>query len=149
MTILLLALLGTSHGLAAVPFFRKVRAGLMPATVDFATLSIILYYDTGMVAKWLFPQIVSDYFTPLTEAHDGILTLAVLILFAAPWLFRAGSALADQGDPHDSPGAMPSMSVLNLIMFYGHLCLPSAPLWPTGASSTPEVERGSGSSARG
>jgi hypothetical protein len=65
MTILLLALLGTSHLLATVPFWRKIKAGTMPATVDFATLSVILYFDVGILCKCLFPNIRSEYFTPL------------------------------------------------------------------------------------
>ena len=97
MTLLLLAVLAASHALASLPFWRKVRAGAMPGTADFATLSVILYYDLGIACRGLFPGIRSDYFAPLDEAPDGVVTLAVLILAAAPWILRAAAALARGG----------------------------------------------------
>ena len=124
MTIVLITLLGTSHALAAVPFWRKIRAGLMPATVDFAALSINAMMST---CRFLTPG-VRDYFTPLTEADDRILTLAVLILIVAPWLFHAGSALARGDESDESPGAMPSMKLSNLIIFYIICVAVSVPL---------------------
>jgi hypothetical protein len=118
MTIILLALLGTSHALASVPFLRKIRAGLMPATVDFATLSVILYYDVGLFCHFLVPDVKSDYFTPLVEGNDRIVTLGALILIAAPWLFHAGAALARGDERPDAETVLPSMSIVNLILFY-------------------------------
>jgi hypothetical protein len=122
MTILLIGLLGTSHLLATIPFWRKIKDGMMPGTVDFATVSIILYYDVGILCKSVFPNIRTDYFTPLTEADDRILTLAVLILTAAPWLFHAGAALAKGGQAHDTTTARTSMKASSAIAFYA-ICL--------------------------
>ncbi len=127
MTIILLALLGTSHALASVPFWRKIRAGLMPATVDFAALSVILYYDIGLFCRFLVPDVKSDYFTPLVESDDRTLTFAVLILIVAPWLFHAGAALARGDDFRESVTVMPSMSTANVILFYimcAAICVP-------------------------
>jgi hypothetical protein len=118
MTIALILLLGTSHLLATFPFWRKIQSGTMPGTVDFATLSIILYYDVGIVCKSVFPNVQTDYFPPLAEANDRILTLAVVILTAAPWLFHAGAALAKGGQSHDTEPARTSMKLSRLILFY-------------------------------
>jgi hypothetical protein len=122
MTILLIALLGTSHLLATVPFWRKIQAGTMPGTVDFASLSIILYYDVGIFCRSLFPNIRNDYFIPLVEADDSALTLAVLILTAAPWIWHAGAALAKGGRDHDTATAVTSMKLSRLLIFYA-ICL--------------------------
>jgi hypothetical protein len=142
MTIVLIGLLGTSHLLATVPFWRKIRAGTMPGTVDFATLSIILYYDLGIACKYMFPNIRSDYFTPLCEADDRILTLAVLILTAAPWLFHAGAALARGGQVQDTATARTSMKASNAILFYCIclcICGPLAYLGMQHARSSDEL----------
>jgi hypothetical protein len=142
MTILLLGLLGTSHLLATVPFWRKTQAGTMPGTVDFATLSILLYYDVGILCKYLFPNVQSDYFTPLSEAHDGTLTLAVLILMAAPWLLHAGAAFAKGGHAHDTTAARTSMGLSKLLIFYAicvAVCVPLAYMGLRNARSGDEV----------
>jgi hypothetical protein len=120
MIILLIALLGVSHALATVPFWKRIRAGTMPATVDFATLSIMLYYDVGILCKYQFPNIQSDYFPPLAEASDGVLTLAMLILAAAPWLFHAGAALVKGGQAQEPAAARvyTSLKISKLIAFY-------------------------------
>jgi hypothetical protein len=128
MTILLITLLGVSHSLATIPFWRKIKAGTMPGTVDFASLSLLLYYDVGIVCKYVFPNIRSDYFTPLADADDRILTLGALILFAAPWLFHAGAALATGGEPGDHAFVRTSLKVSRLIVFYGLCAAICAPL---------------------
>jgi hypothetical protein len=94
MTILLLGLLGTSHLLATVPFWRKIQAGTMPGTVDFATLSILLYYDVGILCKYLLPNL--DYL----RTHPKVdLVGARVIVFD-----NAGSALGkrDCAETHEA-----------------------------------------------
>jgi hypothetical protein len=90
----------------------------MPRTVDFATLSILLYYDVGIVCKALFPNVRSDYFPPLAEVNDRILTLAAVILTAAPWLFHAGTALAKRGHVDEMDIERTSLKISRLLIFY-------------------------------
>jgi hypothetical protein len=57
------------------------------------------------------------------------LTIAALILTAAPWLFHAGAALAKGGRVHDADITLTAMKPLKLIVFYlicAAICVPLA-----------------------
>jgi hypothetical protein len=83
-----------SHALAALPLCRRIRGGRLPSTADFAILSVLIYYDLGLVVELLGLPYHNDYVPSLLEAQEATLVMALGILLVAPWLFLAGSYLA-------------------------------------------------------
>jgi hypothetical protein len=84
-----------SHAFAFLPFWSSVRKGKLPNTAHFATLSIMLYYDLGLVLEVLGYPYRSAYFSSLFGARDDTYLVAMILLAVAPWLFHAGSLLVN------------------------------------------------------
>lgn len=85
------------HVLAARPFYSSLQHGKLPNTVDFATISVILYYDLGITFELFgFANEKDKFFTPFLHAQDNILAQAWVLLLLAPWLFRLGSIFTNK-----------------------------------------------------
>ena len=80
-----------SHILAAYPFALNLQKGKMPNTAHFAVISIILYYDFGLLIETLGWSVGNSYFIPFFDASPWIVVTAVSLLVLAPWLFLLGS----------------------------------------------------------
>lgn len=88
-----------SHILAVHPFISSLQQGKLPNTVDFAVVSVILYYDFGIIFELLgfANEQVDEFFSPFLYAQDNVLVQAYFLLLLAPWLFRLGSVFTNAG----------------------------------------------------
>ena len=93
MTTVVLCIVLLSHALAALPFLSSIRRGKIPNTADFATISVIFYYDLGMILEALGSPYVSVYFNSIMDANQNTFLFSLLFIGLAPWLFHAGWAL--------------------------------------------------------
>jgi hypothetical protein len=132
-----------SHALASLPFWHSIRLGKIPNTADFAVISLILYYDVGLVLEVLGYPYESLYFTSLFAADDATFLLATGLLVLAPWLFHAGSWVTNSSGvrrPQDpTSGLDPKkrslfyfivLAVSVLLALYSVVqLLPGEPLW--------------------
>ncbi|MEL6495005.1 MAG: hypothetical protein AAFQ41_07755, partial [Cyanobacteria bacterium J06623_7] len=82
-----------SHLLAAYPFYYALRHQLMPKVVHFACVSVVIFYDVGLVAELFDYKIYDRYFTPFFAADHAVQFKTLIVLLLAPWLFRLGSAM--------------------------------------------------------
>jgi hypothetical protein len=91
--ILALIALTASHGLASVSFFRTMRAGRLPSSIDFTTLSFFLYFDFGVAMEAAGLPYDSPYFPNFFQTSETTQLIALTVLIAAPWLLRLGALL--------------------------------------------------------
>ncbi|MDQ6740621.1 MAG: hypothetical protein M3021_09735 [Actinomycetota bacterium] len=96
MHIALLLVILLSHLTASYGFWRGIPRGKIPNTSDFAVISLILYYDLGLILEQFGYPYQSIYFSSLFAAGDGTFLLAAAVLALAPWLFHAGSLLTNR-----------------------------------------------------
>ena len=82
-----------SHTLAAFPAWRRMRSGKMLTVADFAVISAVLYYDSGIAIELLGLSSQEKFFTSFFSANANVLAQAVILLIALPWLFRLGSII--------------------------------------------------------
>lgn len=119
MELFILLTLLISHIAAARPFYSKLCQNIIPTTVDFATISIILYFDFGIAVEALgFPDVENNYFTPLFQAEEYITIKAYLILLIAPWLFRLGGMITNKGNHGESQEFVARLSKPLSVFFY-------------------------------
>jgi hypothetical protein len=90
-----------SHILAVRPFVTNLYEGKMPNTAHFSVVSIILYYDLGLILKVVGLSVEDNYFISFFEAKPWILVPAVIILISAPWVFLSGSKITNKEDGQD------------------------------------------------
>lgn len=108
-----------SHLMAARPFYLQVRDSKMPNTVDFAVISVILYYDLGIIVEALeFSDKDNNYFTPFFSAQESIVIQAFIILVIAPWLFRLGSTIIIRGKKQNLEESLASIIGWKRRIFY-------------------------------
>lgn len=88
---ILILLLIVTHLLAARSFWERLRAQRLPRTVDFACLSIMLYYDLDLALEALGVPYHNAYFNSLFEAEDSRFLHGMLLLSLAPWLLLVGA----------------------------------------------------------
>jgi len=129
---LLILALFASHGLAARPFLRKLRAGRLPDPVDFAVLSVAFYYDIGLLLEAFGYNGESRYLSPLLSADRATLLIAAAYLIAAPWALLAGAALADRGGEVQLEAPVSRLAPGRRVLFYLASAAAVAPLMAVG-----------------
>lgn len=98
-TPIILAIL-LSHSLAAVPLLSALRNGCSPRPSDFAIVSFLLFYDVGIVLRWVELVPPNPFFQSIVDEQAPILSGAILAF--SPWLLRVGAALARSGPARPS-----------------------------------------------
>lgn len=94
MNYMFLACLLVSHGLATLPFFKKLRSKQMPSVVDFVPLSFFLYYDMGISLEVFGFAYENTFFPPFLSKPDIWTSYTSLIILTAPWVLRFGAFLS-------------------------------------------------------
>jgi riboflavin transporter FmnP len=84
-----------SHALAALPFFSATVRGRVPRIVDFACVSMLLYYDSGLALEIFARQDAPFGLTRLMDSSTETRTWALLLLMVAPWTLRLGALVAN------------------------------------------------------
>ena len=77
---------------ALLPFVRRVRRGEMPRVVDFACVSAVIFYGSGLASE-LADAHDSEFFLSLVTAPQDQFLWSTLLLFFLPWMLRLGDAL--------------------------------------------------------
>lgn len=123
-----------SHAMAVYPFVSNLRQGKMPNTSQFAVISVIIYYDFGLVLETLGLFAGTPYFIPFFDAKPEIVLEAFVLVTSAPWLFLLGSKFTNK---EKSQSLIPDYSDLKAstkISFYLTTILISSYLLYTGFS---------------
>jgi hypothetical protein len=94
--LILIAIILFSHAMAAYPFVSNIQNGKMPSTSQFAVISMILYYDFGLVLESLGLFAGTPYFIPFFNAKPHIVLQAFVLVASAPWLFLLGSRFTNK-----------------------------------------------------
>jgi hypothetical protein len=85
-----------SHAMAVYPFVSNLQNGRMPNTSQFAVISMIIYYDFGLVLESLGLFIGTPYFIPFFDAKPAIVLEGFVLIASAPWLFILGSKFTNK-----------------------------------------------------
>jgi hypothetical protein len=96
MSLIIIATLLFSHAIAAYPFISNLQRDKMPNTSHFAVISVILYYDIGLVIETLGLSVGNEYFIPFFDAKPSIVLSASILMTLAPWMFILGSQLTNK-----------------------------------------------------
>jgi hypothetical protein len=96
MNSIFVALVLISHAFAARIFVNGLRGGHFPSAAGFAGVSVIVYYDIGIVLELLGFPYEAKYFTSLLAAPWGTFIFAMCVLALTPWLFMGGAAIVDR-----------------------------------------------------
>lgn len=107
-----------SHFFAARPFFSCLIKGRMPNTSHFATMSVILYYDIGLMLDLFGLPEESQYFTPLFQAKGEIFVQASILLLLLPWSFHLGSFITNKRKPPEQQNTVTSIIKSKRVFFY-------------------------------
>lgn len=118
MNLIIFAIILFSHVMAARPYYLRLREGKMPNTVDFAAISLILYYDIGLAIELLGFTNETEYFTSFFSADEEILIQAFILLVLAPWLFHLGSIIANKRTKINRQEPVMSLSRSRRTIFY-------------------------------
>ncbi|HYE26164.1 MAG TPA: hypothetical protein VEG32_13310, partial [Clostridia bacterium] len=82
-----------SHMAFASRFLRSLRNRQLPTTLEFSSLSFLIYFDIGLVAEVMFGY-DNPFFAPFFDAPPELMLFGALLLIAAPWLLDLGAMLA-------------------------------------------------------
>jgi hypothetical protein len=96
MNTLIIATILFSHVMAVYPFVSNLLQGKMPSTAQFAVISVIVYYDFGLVLETLGLFTGTPYFIPFFDAKPEIVLEAFILIASAPWLFFLGSKFTNK-----------------------------------------------------
>jgi hypothetical protein len=96
MNVIIIVTILFSHVMAVYPFVSNLQKGRMPNTSQFAVISMIIYYDFGLVLESLGLFIGTPYFIPFLDAKPQIVFEAFVLIASAPWLFAIGSKLTNK-----------------------------------------------------
>src|SRR5437588_3043607 len=123
-----------SHALASLPFWMALRRGKVPKVSDFAVISVILYYDVGLVWEALGYPYTSVFFSPLFQADDTRFLYGMVLLALAPWMFHLGAYLTNPR--RETEAQVPSSRVApgREILFYLLVLLLALPVALYGLS---------------
>jgi hypothetical protein len=95
MKTLLFVLLLISHGAALIPFWAACRRKQFPRVCDFATLSVIVYYDLALSLQMAGAEYESPYFSPLISASIDDFASGLLLVSVSPWLLQFGTSIVE------------------------------------------------------
>jgi hypothetical protein len=96
MSLIIIATIFFSHMMAVYPFVWNLQKDRMPNTANFAVISVILYYDFGLIIETLNLSVGNPYFIPFFDAKSSIVLTAFVLLAAAPWMFLLGSKFTNK-----------------------------------------------------
>jgi hypothetical protein len=91
MSLIILITIFFSHAIAIYPFISILQKDKMPNTAHFAVISVILYYDFGLIIETLGLSVGNIHFIPFFDAKPSIVLSASILVSLAPWLFLLGS----------------------------------------------------------
>jgi hypothetical protein len=132
MNLIIIVTILFSHAMAAYPFFSNLQKGKMPNTAQFAVISVILYYDFGLVLESLGLFAGTPYFIPFLDAKPQIVLEAFLLVASAPWLFLFGSKFTNQEKSQALIHEYSDLKESTKILFYSIVILISSCLLITG-----------------
>ncbi len=113
------ALVLLSHLFASGPFWASILRSKLPNTSDFAVISVIFYYDIGLILELLGSKYESPFFTSLLTADEGQFLLAMFFIGLAPWLFHLGAFVANGSALRQSQLPISHLSESRRTSFYG------------------------------
>jgi len=87
-----------THAVALWPFVRALARRRTPSAVDFACLSVVMYYDLGLVVELLGAH-DDRYFPSFFSLATPTIGFSLLFLLIAPWAFRAGELIVSAQRP--------------------------------------------------
>jgi hypothetical protein len=96
MSLIILITIFFSHAIAIYPFVSVLQKDKMPNTAHFAVVSVILYYDFGLIIESLGLSVGNIHFIPFLDAKPSIVLTASVLLALAPWLFLLGSKITNR-----------------------------------------------------
>ncbi len=123
MNILIIAFILFSHFIAARYFLVNLQKSKMPNTAHFATISVILYYDAGLVIETSGFFSGNEYFIPFFSATPWIVFLATIFLISAPWLFLLGSSITNKQNGQDITDSYSYLRKSTKFLFYAVIIL--------------------------
>src|SRR5438128_2344223 len=112
----------------------------MPPTYQFAVVSLILYYDVGLVLEILGYPYSSEFFGSLLDAGATVQIGGLLAIAAAPWLFRAGATVITRGLPYQAQEPASGIAKRRRFWFYLLTLSIVVPLAVYGVSSWSPAE---------
>jgi hypothetical protein len=121
-----------SHAIAAYPFVLNLQKGRMPNTSQFAVISMILYYDFGLVLESLGLFAGTPYFIPFFNAKPQIVLEAFVLVVSAPWLFLLGSKFTNKEKSQGLVNHYSDLKESTKVLFYLITILISSYLLLTG-----------------
>ncbi len=93
------AVVAFSHGMAALPFARKLVRRELPSSFDFCAVAFLLYYDLGLLCELCGLPYASPFLPSFSHATQDTQLKTALLLIAAPWLLKGGVALVQAHGP--------------------------------------------------
>ena len=100
----LVMMLVCAHAPLLAVSVAQLRRGIIPATWQFGTMGIALYYDLGIVMQVAGVPYRSAFFPSLHDAGEEGFVLLVLLVMVSPYLLWCGSRLAGQSGRYESRG---------------------------------------------
>ena len=132
MNLIIVVTILSSHAIAAYPFVSNLQKGRMPNTSQFAVISMILYYDFGLVLESLGLFAGTPYFIPFFNAKPEIVLEAFLLVALAPWLFLLGSKFTNKEKSQGLINHYSELKESTKVLFYSTTILISSYLLITG-----------------
>jgi hypothetical protein len=118
MNSIIIATILFSHAMAVYPFVSNLQRGKMPNTSQFAVISVILYYNFGLVLETLGLFTGTPYFIPFFDAKTEIVLEAFVLVASAPWLFILGSKFTNKEKSQSSIDRYSDLKESTKILFY-------------------------------
>ena len=124
----LIILMFISHVGATAPAWSALRRGQLPPPVIAGTISFLFYYDFGIAVELLGFDYQVPYFQSILDTTWETQLFVLLILIAAPWVLRVGSALT--GPSSNELPSRPWLSGKRSTVFYAiAIAVTALPAW--------------------
>jgi hypothetical protein len=120
--------------MAARPFLANLQKGRMPNTAHFATISMILYYDLGLILEVTGLYVNNEFFIPFLNKNYWIVFLETFILLLTPWLFLLGSSFTSKENGWELDNSYSQLKKSIKPLFYISIVLISIYFAVTGLS---------------
>ncbi len=118
MSFIIIAAILFSHTMAGYPFIVNLQKDRMPNTAHFAVISVILYYDFGLIIETMGLSIGNPYFIPFFDAKPSIVFSAFMLIASAPWLFLAGSKFTNKDNGQNFSHQFSDLKLSTKSLFY-------------------------------
>ena len=124
----LIILMFISHVGATAPAWSALRRGQLPPPVIAGTISFLFYYDFGIAVELLGFDYQVPFFQSILDTTRETQLFVLLILIAAPWVLRVGSALT--GPSSNELPSRPWLSGKRSTVFYAiAIAVTALPAW--------------------